>query len=294
MAQPLSRDDLIQEYYNMLSGGSQAVVGNSLRPLQGRPSGSFLQMGETPQATAQRAYDESGSLAANRRKELGELLAIMDAGAPRTGGPDFNALISALSLGNTQSGGLQGIGQGGSLTLGGEGPSQGVFSYENPYEARLQQLLDDPDKVQQTAGYKFRVNQGQEALQRQMAARGMLGSGNRLMELTAYGQDMASQEYDKQLGRLSELVGQRNTHNIGKLNVQNQYALGQAGHQVAREGQRIGALTELYKTAAEIPLKEQELAIQRRQVVGQYPWHRADYPLQTSADQRMFSDWGRG
>jgi hypothetical protein len=35
----------------------------------------------------------------------------------------------------------------------------------------------------------------------------LLGSGNRLTELNKYGQDMASQEYENQFGRLSSLLG---------------------------------------------------------------------------------------
>ena len=74
-------------------------------------------------------------------------------------------------------------------------------------ETRLRALLDNPESIQQTGAYKFRVGQGQEALQRSLGAKGMLNSGNRLMELTKYGQDMGSQEYDAQAGRLSNLLG---------------------------------------------------------------------------------------
>ena len=74
-------------------------------------------------------------------------------------------------------------------------------------ESRLRALLDNPDSIQQSGSYKFRVKQGEDALQRQMGAKGMLTSGNRLMELTKYGQDMASQEYDAQYGRLGNLLG---------------------------------------------------------------------------------------
>lgn len=74
-------------------------------------------------------------------------------------------------------------------------------------ESRLRALLDNPDSVQQSAAYKFRVGQGQEALQRSLGAKGLLNSGNRLMELTKYGQDMGSQEYDAQAGRLGSLLG---------------------------------------------------------------------------------------
>ncbi len=74
-------------------------------------------------------------------------------------------------------------------------------------ETRLRALLDNPDSVQQTGAYKFRVKQGEDALQRSLGAKGLLNSGNRLMELTKYGQDMGSQEYDAQAGRLSNLLG---------------------------------------------------------------------------------------
>lgn len=98
---------------------------------------------------------------------------------------------------------------------GGSNPYQpGVMNTSNRFEAglgdaetRLRALLDNPDSVQQSAAYKFRVGQGQEALQRQMGAKGLLNSGNRLTELTKYGQDMGSQEYENQAKRLSDLVG---------------------------------------------------------------------------------------
>lgn len=89
-------------------------------------------------------------------------------------------------------------------------------------EGRLKGLLDDPDSIQQSAAYKFRVGQGQEALQRSLGARGMLQSGNRLMDLTKYGQDMASQEYEGQFGRLKDLLGVSATGYIGDKGASNQ------------------------------------------------------------------------
>jgi len=74
-------------------------------------------------------------------------------------------------------------------------------------ESRLRALLDNPDSINQSAAYKFRVGQGQEALQRSLGAKGLLNSGNRLMELTKYGQDMGSQEYASQADRLGSLLG---------------------------------------------------------------------------------------
>lgn len=112
-------------------------------------------------------------------------------------------------------------------------PTMGANRFESGlqgYENRLTGLLDDPSKIKETAAYKFRTQQGEQALNRQMAAKGMLGSGNRLMDLMKYGQDMASQEYDTQLGRLQGLVGTygQNWNQAQGTNV-NQY-LGEMGH----------------------------------------------------------------
>lgn len=93
---------------------------------------------------------------------------------------------------------------------GGGGESSGTAKFSSGLsdaEQRLKALLDNPESIQQTAGYKFRVGQGQEALERSLGARGLLRSGNRLQELTKYGQDMASQEYDNQANRLGSLLG---------------------------------------------------------------------------------------
>ena len=92
-------------------------------------------------------------------------------------------------------------------------------------ESRLKSLLDNPDSINQSAAYKFRVAQGQEALQRSLGAKGLLNSGNRLMELTKYGQDMGSQEYENQFGRLGGLVGGYSQSWLGDKNANtNRYA----------------------------------------------------------------------
>ena len=122
-------------------------------------------------------------------------------------------LLNAMGADSGSGGGSSSnpFGTGGSGSGGSGAPT---VNKSNRFEAglsdaelRLKNLLDNPDSIQQTAAYKFRVNQGQEALQRQLAAKGMLNSGNRLMELTKYGQDMGSQEYDNQFGRIKDLVG---------------------------------------------------------------------------------------
>lgn len=59
-------------------------------------------------------------------------------------------------------------------------------------------------QFQQDPGYAFRLKEGQKALDSQAAARGGLISGNALRAATAYGQDMASQEYTNAFNRYQQ------------------------------------------------------------------------------------------
>ncbi len=121
---------------------------------------------------------------------------------------------------------------------GGANPFGGVpaVSQDNRFaagltdaEARLRSLLDNPDSVEKSAAYKFRVGQGQEALQRSLGAKGLLNSGNRLMELTKYGQDMGSQEYDAQYGRLGSLLSNYSQGYLGDKNANTSRFSAEAG-----------------------------------------------------------------
>lgn len=55
-------------------------------------------------------------------------------------------------------------------------------------------LVNDP-------GYKFRLEQGNNAIEAAMAARGLGNSGAAYKELAKYGQNLASEEYDKAFNR---------------------------------------------------------------------------------------------
>ena len=103
-------------------------------------------------------------------------------------------------------------------------PQGGASSgqYTNPYEQRLAALVNNPDAIENTNAYKFRFNQGQQALERSAAAKGMLNSGNTLAELARYGQGMASDEYGKEFERLNSATGQRNQYNLGLMGAANQ------------------------------------------------------------------------
>ena len=78
-------------------------------------------------------------------------------------------------------------------TTGGAGqPFNPDASLYNPTDMRV-----DPASVFNDPSYNFRVSQGEAALDRAHARGGMLGSGNQMAELMTYGQNMATQEYDK-------------------------------------------------------------------------------------------------
>ena len=79
--------------------------------------------------------------------------------------------------------------------------------YRGQYAKQLQTLYQNPWQIADTPGYQFRLAQGLEGINRNAAASGMLGSGNRLMELMRYGQDYGSQEFDNEIARLMQLSG---------------------------------------------------------------------------------------
>ena len=71
---------------------------------------------------------------------------------------------------------------------------------------KLNTLLQNPESVASTPGYQFAYNQGLEAVNRTAAAKGQLGSGNRLYDLTKFGQGLASQTYNNTVSQLSNLL----------------------------------------------------------------------------------------
>lgn len=86
------------------------------------------------------------------------------------------------------------------------------------------------DMDQYDPGYQFRLQQGQQALERSAAARGGLQSGGTLKALTNYAQDYASNEYQNaysrfttdqtnRFNRLTSLAGMGQTSNAGTANL---------------------------------------------------------------------------
>lgn len=62
------------------------------------------------------------------------------------------------------------------------------------------------DRIAETPGYQFQLDQGTKAIERQGAARGMLGSGNTLMALQDYGQQLGMGYFQGYLQNLNSIT----------------------------------------------------------------------------------------
>lgn len=63
-------------------------------------------------------------------------------------------------------------------------------------------------RVAATPGYQFQMEQGTKAIERQGAAAGMLGSGNTLIGLTKYGQQLGQNFYGVYMDNLAKIVNE--------------------------------------------------------------------------------------
>ena len=68
--------------------------------------------------------------------------------------------------------------------------------------ADLLRLKDDPNAIQNSPAFQFRLAEGQKALERSAAARGGLSSGRFMKDLGRFSQGLASEEYGNQWNRL--------------------------------------------------------------------------------------------
>lgn len=59
----------------------------------------------------------------------------------------------------------------------------------------------DADAVLNSPGYQFRLNQGQQGIERSAAARGLLRTGGTLKDIGEYNQNFASNEYSNEFNR---------------------------------------------------------------------------------------------
>ena len=96
---------------------------------------------------------------------------------------------------------------------------EATIGYHKPYEQAgreglnllTQYLTGDPtatqNRLEQSPGYQFRLNQGQNSIQNLLASKGGLQSGAAMKALTEYAQGTASQEFGNQVGYLQGLAG---------------------------------------------------------------------------------------
>lgn len=87
-------------------------------------------------------------------------------------------------------------------------------------------------KVAATPGYQFQMDQGTQALERQGAAKGMLGSGNTATALVNYGQQLGQNFYGMYMQNLSNIVSEGSG------------ATGQIAANQINQGKDYGALIE--------------------------------------------------
>jgi hypothetical protein len=105
------------------------------------------------------------------------------------GGGAVNKITNLLGLGSLE-------------TNGGNYNTYGL----NPNDAKAKQDAAFAD-FETSPGYQFRMDEGSRALDRSAASRGLLRSGAQQKALTAFGQGIASEEYNNYLGNLFTLSG---------------------------------------------------------------------------------------
>lgn len=185
------------------SGGFSGGVGSNLTPEQ---QALIARSGITPPTNN---FRNLGNMTG--ASSVDPQTAAVNAARDAQGAADYKSKLAALAKANgdknlfTQMGGQvdpndpwgfyrESAGNELSTFIGGEDPS-------NFYKNKLKQMStgefspDDPS-------YKFRLEQGQQTLERSLAARGLLNSGNAAIELQQYGQESASQEYAAQFDRM--------------------------------------------------------------------------------------------
>lgn len=75
------------------------------------------------------------------------------------------------------------------------------------YQQQLSDLLKNPGDFASSPMYQFAFDQGMQGVNRTAAAKGQLSSGNRLADLTKFGQGLASQQFFPMANLLGKLAG---------------------------------------------------------------------------------------
>ena len=143
-------------------------------------------------------------------------------------------------------------------------------------EGRVNALLDNPDSINESAAYKWRLQQGLDALNRQLGAKGLLNSGNRLTATTDYAQGAASQEYGDQFKRLNDLLGNYSSNYISDKNANTQQYAAESN----AWNQRGNLLGDIYGKASSNVNQNQEISSSDRLGWGNLWEKQAPAPVQ--------------
>lgn len=111
------------------------------------------------------------------------------------------------------------------------------------YGAASQYTPFGMDQFNADPGYQFRMSEGLKALERSAAARGILQSGGTLKDITRFGQDVASQEYQNAFQRYLLERQQRLQPLEYRIGLGQAAASGQAAN-VGSTAQNVGQLTQ--------------------------------------------------
>lgn len=110
---------------------------------------------------------------------------------------------------------------------------------------RILQLLTDPGSFEGSPGFNFALDQGVQARDRSASARGQLGSGNQLKELTAFGQGLANQERGNEINRFLAFLGQTNPANTQAADIDLNQGKNLAGISLGAENARVNSASSL-------------------------------------------------
>lgn len=168
------------------------------------------------------------------------------------------------------------------------------------------------NKLEQTPGYQFNLDQGTRAIERQGAAKGMLGSTNTQLALQQYGQGLAQSTYQSYMQNLANITAQGagatsqiagNQYNTGQFQSQLQQAGGQAQMQTSRDiaNAQASALqnqAQLYAQTAQYNagLQNQAYAQQNAQQsqMAQQAISSAPGYMQANQQQQESASYGQG
>ena len=98
-----------------------------------------------------------------------------------------------------------------------EGMAQTQFGEQQQYAGMLNNLVNNPSSITSTPGYQFNLDQGADAVAREMGAAGLGGSGNEGIALTQYGQNYATSALTQQETMLAQLSGLQTTSSNSNL-----------------------------------------------------------------------------